>query len=249
MPEGAARRLSAFVAHFTRTLGAAVPYVWFIVSLALLCSLGCVAAALRRLMFVYGASSFDADTLLRSLRGNEGRARGRAIASSLEAAAVVDTDQDLYVALSALSARDVHRGDPDLTEDERMAHVNAALLELDFRFDRWARVPRVCASISSSVGFLLASWALRTALMTAPSIAEESFNAALQEAINGALGVAAIGAAGTVTCLSVFYEARRVWKARRAATEKLVDRLEQILTASEAPLVQAEALPAAALAV
>ena len=38
----------------------------------------------------------------------------------------------------------------------RVALVNEQLAELDYLAQRWERVPRVCASISTSFGFLLA---------------------------------------------------------------------------------------------
>lgn len=191
-----------------------MPGLWVVV-LAALVSASCIAAALRRLVFVYEAVSFDPDTLLRELRGTEGRARAPALLAELVREAPEASDRDLYEALSDAG--------PD-----RVAHVVSALMELDFRFDRWARVPRVCASIASSAGFLLATWALRLALLDAPSVAEEHFRDALEQAIASALGVVAVGAVGTVACLSIFYEARRVARARRETTEKLVERLERI---------------------
>lgn len=198
---------------------------YWVVVLAALVSASCIAAALRRLVLVYEAVSFDPDALLREFRGNEGRARAPALLAELVREAPETLDRDLYEALAD-------------SGPNRIAHVTSALIEVDFRFERWARVPRVCASIASSAGFLLATWALRIALLDAPAAGEEHFRDALEGAIGAALGVAAIGAAGTVACLSIFYEARRVARARRDTTEKLVERLERIAD-PDAPPAQA----------
>lgn len=194
--------------------------MWAVV-FAVIVSACCVAASLRRLVFVYEAVSFDPELLLRDLRGDEGRARAPKILERLVEESRPEEaggDRDLFEALADRS-------------ELAPARIVQALIELDFRFSRWARVPRVCASIASSAGFLLASWALRLALVAAPAAAdnrEDPFREALNQALMAALGVVAVGAAGTVTCLAIFYEARRVTRLRRDATEKLVERLEQI---------------------
>lgn len=194
--------------------------MWAVV-LACVISAACIAAALRRLYFVYEASTFDPDELLRVLRGNEGRAHAPALLDVLVKDARPEGDRDVFEALRDRS--------PDHT-----AHLVAALTELDFRFERWVRVPRVCASIASSAGFLLATWALRTALLDAPEVAEEAFRGTLEGALGAALGVVAVGAVGTVACMTAFMEARRVGKARKVATEKLIERLESVFEAQNA---------------
>ena len=199
---------------------------WAVV-FAVVVSATCIAASLRRLVFVYEALSFDPDTLVRELRGDDGRARAPKILERLIEEAKPEEqggDRDLFEALSDRS-------------EFATARIGQALMELDFRFLKWARVPRVCASIASSSGFLLASWALRLALVAAPALpaaaveggGDAAFREALNQALLAALGVVAVGAAGTVTCLAIFYEARRVTRVRRDATEKLVERLERIV--------------------
>ncbi len=192
--------------------------MWAIV-FAVIVSACCAAASLRRLRFVYEAVSFDPELLLRDLRGDDGRARAPKILERLVEESKPEEaggDRDLFEALTDRS-------------ELAPARIVQALIELDFRFARWARVPRVCASIASSAGFLLASWALRLALVAAPAAdnREDPFREALNQALMAALGVVAVGAAGTVTCLAIFYEARRVTRLRRDATEKLVERLER----------------------
>ncbi len=185
------------------------------VLVACIVSFTCVGVSLRRLEYVYAACSFDPDVLLRALRGDRGRELAPALLRELAREAPEERDRDLFVALAD-------------TSDARAALLGEALLELDYRFQRWARVPRVSASIASSAGFLLATWALRLSLVVAPGVGEDQFRDVLEAALASALGVVAVGAIGTVGSLAVFYEARKVTRARKAATDKLIDRLERI---------------------
>lgn len=187
------------------------------VAIAFVVSAACVAASWRRLIYVYDACTFDPELLLAALRGDRGRRRAPAILKALAAEAPEARDRDLFAAL-ALPSDDENRG----------ALLSEALLELDYRFLRWARVPRVSASIASSAGFLLATWALRLSLVAVPATSDDHFRATLEAALASALGVVAVGAIGTVGSLAAFYEARRVARARKAATDKLIDRLDRL---------------------
>jgi hypothetical protein len=113
--------------------------------------------------------------------------------------------------------------------------VNEQLAELDYRAQRWGRVPRVCASISSTSGFLLASLAMRAGLASE----DMDINAAVLAAIN----VVTIGLAGTAFCVAAHVRARAMTRARLAATDALVDRLETL--ASEGDGTAAPRLPSA----
>jgi hypothetical protein len=109
---------------------------------------------------------------------------------------------------------------------EREAGVSEQLLELDWRAQRWQRVPRVCASIATSAGFLCASLSLMRGL------AEPEADAG--PALVAALGSLMLGIAGTSFCVAVHLRARRALRERLAATERLVDRLRS-LAAGEGP--------------
>lgn len=119
-------------------------------------------------------------------------------------------ERDLFQALS--------EGDPR----SRDALVTEQLLELDWTAQRWARVPRVCASIATSAGFLFGCIALLQGL-SLPS--EEGSTPALGVSLFAALNALTIGIAGTAFCVAVHLRARRVVRERHQATERLVARL------------------------
>jgi hypothetical protein len=189
-----------------------------VVVIALVVSIACAIAAGMRLFFVYEAVSFDPELVARELRGDEGRAFAPALLSTLETAAPSADERGLLAAV---------RGGAGPERDE--AEMSEQLLELEHRFNRWVRVPRVCASIASSAGLLLATWAMRLALADAPALGDERFRTAIEAAIGRALGVAAIGAAGTVTCIALFHEARRLARARREAAVKVIERMHRLV--------------------
>jgi hypothetical protein len=103
--------------------------------------------------------------------------------------------------------------------------VNEQLTELDGRAQRWVRVPRVCASLATSAGFLLASIALVQGLAVP---AEDDAPTGAGAAIMGALNALAIGIAGTSFCYAVHVRARRLVRERMAAVDRLVLRLESV---------------------
>jgi hypothetical protein len=100
--------------------------------------------------------------------------------------------------------------------------VNEQLRELDWRAHRWARVPRVCASIATSAGFLFGSLAL------IQSLSVEAGDVTLR-ALVSAVNALAIGIAGTSFCVAVHIRARQAVRKRLAATDRFVERLEGLL--------------------
>jgi len=177
--------------------------------LAALVTLACIAASARRLVFALTATSFDPEALLKALRGDAGRASYPRVVAAIAREPEAGWERDLLAALS---------GEAEV----RVAMVNEQLSELDFRLQRWARVPRVCASIATSSAFLLASLALRNALADTSDVID--VNAAVESAIN----VAALGVTGAAFCIAIQFRARKVAKDRLAATDKLVERLEML---------------------
>jgi len=106
----------------------------------------------------------------------------------------------------------------DAPEPARAGAVNESLTELDHLTRRWARVPRVCASVASSTGFLLASLALRNGLAS---------GASPEETVLAAIDVAAVGVAGAVICVAAQQRARQLAKSRHEDADALVERLEK----------------------
>ena len=180
--------------------------------LAVLVALACLAASARRLYFAAEASGLDPRVLVTTLRGDRDRARTawRAIEAEIAQEPAASWERELVEAVDA-------RVEPAA----RVALVNEQLGELDYLAQRWSRVPRVCASVSASFGFMLASLALRDALASVDAVDVDG-------AVIGAINVVAVGLLGAVGCVAFQSRARHLTKERLAAVDKLVERLETL---------------------
>lgn len=168
----------------------------------------CALASARRLAFVIAPTPLDPALVARALIDAGSVARLREALTrrpdlvwerQLVEAACVGGDQ---------GAREALLGEP--------------LSELDWSLERWDRVPRVCASVASSVGFLCATVAVIEALAM-PSDAETG--TVLGRVLAAALAAFAVGLAGTSFCAAVHLRTRGLPKARVAAADALVERL------------------------
>lgn len=183
--------------------------------LAAVIALLCIAACVRRLAFAIAPTALDPTVLVEVLRGDAGRARFPAVAQAVRALPEGAWERALFESVAR-------------PPQERAALVNEQLTELDYALSRWERVPRVCASIASSSGFLLASLALRNALSEPEAFAEATRQAALGSGITSALNVATIGIAGATFCVAAQFRAKKAARARLEATDKLVERIEAL---------------------
>jgi hypothetical protein len=175
--------------------------------IAIVVAASCVAASWRRLALASSITATDPALLLAALRKDG--AAWTAVARELSATGEAEWEHELLEALEATP------------EDVRVALTNEQLGELDYRSQEWARVPRVCASIASSSGFLLASLAMRAGLAAdAPDV---------NGAVASALNAATVGLAGAAFCIAAQSRARAVVRERMAAVDKLVERLEDRL--------------------
>lgn len=177
--------------------------------LSALVAVGCILASARRLAWAVAPTSLDAAFLLQSMRGPSPPplpALRKAVLSRDD----LGWERDVFRALAEPDAR------------SRDALVDEQLLELDWAARRWARVPRVCASIATSAGFLFGSLALLRGLELP---ADEGAAPALGATLIAALNALAVGIAGTAFCVAVHVRARRVVSERVAAAERLVDAL------------------------
>jgi hypothetical protein len=184
-------------------------------------ALGCALASTQRLVWALCPTRFDARLLTSALHGDlaaSARKLRDAIADSGPgdwASAVLDTLRE-----PSKAARD--------------ALLSEQLTEYDGLAQRWSRVPRVCASISTSAGFLFASIALIKDLSTFdPGLGA----AGVEAALFSALDALAVGVAGTSFCAAVHVRARRAARDRFEAATRLVEKL-QALDASGEPPVQ-----------
>ncbi len=179
-----------------------------LIVLGVLVSGACVVASAVRLGTAAKVFPLDAPVLVAALRTNRERADEvwSAVRDEILASPGVADERDLVLALSAPAA-------------ERVALVNEQLWELDYRAQSWSRVPRVCASISTSTGFLLAF--ARVASLAA-SAGDIDFNDAVATAINAV----AIGVAGTAFCVAIHVRAAAMVRRRLAAVDTLVALLD-----------------------
>jgi hypothetical protein len=149
----------------------------------------------------------------------------------LVAALEADRRGDLPARLREATARDPGLGlehglfSAFAVEDHgaREALVNEELGEVQARGQQLARVPRVCASVASSSGFLLASIALIHAMDAFDGMDPEENTAQAHATLATALGTLALGIAGASFCAAVHIRARRVHRARMSALTRLVD--------------------------
>lgn len=183
---------------------------------AVLVALACAAASARRVWYAANATALHPDVVCEALEGATGPEaldRLRAVVADVPDA---DWERELLETLAA-------------QPEQRAALVNEQLTELDYRIQRWARVPRVCASISTSFGFLLATLVLRTALSDTGDVPIEIGEIVIRGLVGDALTVGAMGIVGTAFCIGAQGEARRIARARVAGADRLVERLEALL--------------------
>jgi hypothetical protein len=183
----------------------------------------CVAASLRRLLLALAPTRLDLVSLHAALRGDAGRRRLGTLAAVLERAGST-WEQSLFEAAQR-----------DSPAEERIVLYNEELAELDWRVQRWARVPRVCASIATSSGLLLATVALRDGLLVSVDLPAEVRDLAIHQALIHAVDVVAMGLAGAVFCIAIQVRARKAARDRAEAADKLVERLEALASASPPP--------------
>ena len=184
---------------------------------AVLVALACAAASARRVWFAANATALHPDDVVKALARAEGPQAVEALRELVENEPSADWERDLLAALAS---------PPDL----RVALVNEQLTELDYRIQRWRRVPRVCASISTSSGFMLATLVLRNGLAAdATELSSDVAELVVKGLVGDALLVGAMGMVGTAFCIAAQSEARKLAKARIKGADCLVERLESLM--------------------
>ncbi len=183
---------------------------------AVLVVLACAAASARRVWFAANATALHPDDVCAALAKAQGREAVEALRELVAKVPDADWERDLVAALSA-------------APDVRAALVNEQLTELDYRIQRWQRVPRVCASIATSFGFMLATLVLRKGLADTGDVPIDVGELVVRGLVGDALTVGALGIIGTAFCIGAQSEAKRIAKARVVGADKLVERLEGLL--------------------
>ena len=170
-------------------------------------ALVCIAASVRRLAWIVAPTSFDHGVLAEALRKD-----GKALADGLARELPPAWERDL---LETFAERDPRA---------REALLGERMTDLEGRAQRWARVPRVCASMAARAGFLFACVALLEGVMAADAGAPVG----LRDALPPALNALCVGIAATAFCAAVHVRGRVAARARQTATERLLQRLDAL---------------------
>jgi len=161
-------------------------------------------------------TSFDAGELRRAVTGQRAMASLRA---AVGAESRAQWEQDLF---AAFAEHDVRLRD---------ALVNELLTEVDGLTGAWSRVPRICASLATSCGFLFASVSLLRSWggVQAPP--------ALGLAVVSAVDAFSIGVMAAAFCVVIHVRAARAARDSLSAIDQLVARMQSV---SEPPAVTVE---------
>ena len=178
---------------------------------AIAVAIGCAAACVARLLYVTTATTFHPGVWLARIRAG----KGGVVLEAVQATPTATWERALAAAVA------------EPNEEARAGLVNEQLSELDFRIARWQRVPRVCASIASSAGFLLGSLVLRFGLTAAANASDELRGATIDEVVVQAVNVAVFGVAGASFAIAAHYRARRLSAAFLRDVDSLVEVLEK----------------------
>jgi hypothetical protein len=167
-------------------------------------ALGCALAAARRLVWAVAPTGLDPAALLGALAGSADDGQG--LRDRLGSRPDLEWERDLLAA----------RQEPGGAAREAVA--DEQLLELRWRVQRWERVPRVCASIATSAGFLFAT----IVLLQGVAAPVEPGVAVPRTVLFTALTPFALGLAGMAFCVAVHLRARRILPLRLSAYDRLV---------------------------
>jgi hypothetical protein len=179
---------------------------------AVLVALACAAASGRRLWFAANATAFHPDDAIDAVK----KGGIDALRAAAEKEPAADWERDL---LAALAHED---------EKARVALVNEQLTELDYRIQKWAKVPRICARIAASFAFLLATLVLRQGLVDGVDILSGDLGELVRHGFIGdALAVAIMGFAGMAFCITAASHSKRMAQERTKAADRLVEMLEK----------------------
>ncbi len=185
-----------------------------IIAASIVMALACVLASGRRLWLAAKPTALHPDDVVAWLGPSPDRSKLEALRAMVADVPDADWERDLLEALAQQS------------NEARAALVNEQLTELDLRMQRWARVPRVCASVSTSFGILLGTLVLRNGLANAPDLSGEVGELCVRGVFRDAMSGAAFGSVGTAFCIAVHAHARRMTRARLEATDRMIEKLE-----------------------
>ncbi len=182
-------------------------------------ALACALASARRLAWATAPVGLDLRLLDDALAARPSVASVRALRGAMGEDPAFAWEAALLDAFAAVDDR------------LRGGLLGECMLDLQGLTGRWARVPRVCASVATSTGFLAATIVLLDSLggpAPGPGPGDTGPSGALHAAMASAVGAFALGLAGAAFCGAAHVRARRAVARRLEETARLVDRLEAL---------------------
>lgn len=183
-------------------------------TLSALFAIACATASAVRLAWAVSPTSLDPTILAAALADPDAAEAAVKIRNVLEGSHELAWERSVFASLS------------DPTTEASEARLGEQLTEFDGAVRRWSRVPRVCASLSTSAGFLFASLAMTGALADPGGGASD-----MTAVLVSALDALTLGIAGTSFCAAVHVRARRVSRERIDGATRLIGRLAAIARA------------------
>ena len=199
---------------------------------AALVSTICVLASLRALRSTIGATSINPARVAQSLRiGDDGHVAAKAsrLLAWSQRTPVAEIERELLE--SALT----HKG------QGRIALINAVLSELDFRVRSQARIPRVCARVSSTVGLLSGANALRRGLVMG-SLDVPPAELIMHGPIADMLAAVLMGIAGATWCAAISRAMKKVSTDTLTGHDAFVEKLDRLEAPAPGATPASEAL-------
>jgi hypothetical protein len=175
--------------------------------------MACALASVRRLWLVTHATFLHPDDFVAWFHEDSSTERLHELRQALADVPRADWERDLLEALSADS-------------EVRIALLNVQVSELDRRLKAWDTVPRVCARIATSMGFLFGTFALRNLLVDSSDLSLQAADANVQIAMLRAVTLVAMGLASTAFCVAAHVQARKLSAELMGAADRMVDHME-----------------------
>jgi hypothetical protein len=166
----------------------------------------CIVASLRRLARAAAPLSLNVEELCIALTNAEA---GRRLRVALADTSEAEWTRDLF---TTFLERDT---------GVRDAQINELLTDLEGKRAGWSRVPRVCARVAASAGFLFATILFLRSLAVADT-------ASLASAIVPAINAFSIGIMGAAFCIVIHSRAVRADRESTLAIDHLIQRMESI---------------------
>ena len=185
---------------------------------AALVSTICVVASLRALRQTMNATAINSARIAQSFRQGD---LARVAKKAARLFAWAERTPEAEMERELLDAVQNHEW------QGRIALINAVLSEVDFRVQSQARIPRVCARVSSTVGLLCGANALRHGLVMG-SLDGPPSELIMHGPIADMLSAVLMGIAGATWCATISRSMKKVSTDTLSGQDALVEKLEKL---------------------